>query len=176
MIKPIKDYPGYYVSTDGKIYSEKTGVMIALKPQIKKNGYLQVGLHNKPSHRYVTVHRLVAEAFIPNPNNLPEVNHKDEDKTNNRVNNLEWCTGGYNSRYGSRISRISNTVCCDKNFSRKDNTTGRKGVFKNSKSNTYWVRIAGKYIGSYKTFEDAVQAREKAELEYMEGYKRSYNS
>ena len=175
MIKAIKDYPGYYISEDGKIYSYKTGVIIELKPQLKKNGYLQIGLHNKGIHRYVTIHRLVAEAFIPNPDNLPEVNHKDEDKSNNRINNLEWCTGSYNSRHGSRISRISNTVCCDKNFSRKDNTTGRKGVFKNSKSNTYWVRIAGKYIGSYKTFEDAVQAREKAELEYMEGYKRSYD-
>ena len=148
------------------MYSRKYGDLRELKPQLKKNGYLQVGLHDKNNHKYVNIHRLVAEAFIPNPDNLPEVNHKDEDKTNNHVNNLEWCTGSYNARYGSRLNRIANTICCDQKFLRKDNTTGRKGVFRNSKANTYWVKLAGKYIGSFKTFEDAVQAREKAECEY----------
>lgn len=176
MIKELTKYPGYYVDDIGKVYSRKYGDLRKLKPQLKKNGYLQIGLHNKGVVKYVNIHRLVAEAFIPNPDNLPEVNHKDEDKTNNSVDNLEWCTGCYNARYGSRIKRITNTVCCNRNFSRKDNTTGRKGVFKNSKSNTYWVKLAGKYIGSYKTFDDAVKAREKAELEYMDNYKRSYNS
>lgn len=52
------------------------------------------------------VHRLVAQAFIPNPNNLSEVNHKDEDKTNNRVDNLEWCTHSYNNRYNDKGKRV----------------------------------------------------------------------
>ena len=68
-----------------------------LKPKTSYNGYLQVCLKISSKNHYKLLHRLVADAFIPNPNNLPTVNHKDEDKWNNRVDNLEWCTYKYNS-------------------------------------------------------------------------------
>lgn len=75
-----------------------------------KNGYSFVMLlNNKKSSSYL-VHRLVAKAFIPNPDNLPQVNHKDEDITNNTVDNLEWCTPKYNANYGTR-----NTRCYESN-------------------------------------------------------------
>lgn len=65
-------------------------------------GYLYVTLYSgKCQQHHKKVHRLVAEAFIPNPDNLPEVNHKDENKQNNRVENLEWCTSKYNINYGT---------------------------------------------------------------------------
>ena len=70
------------------------------------HGYDQVRLCKDGKQITAKVSRLVATAFLPNPDNLPEVNHKDEDKTNNCVTNLEWCTHIYNSRYGTRGKRI----------------------------------------------------------------------
>ena len=67
--------------------------------QRKRSGYLAVGLTKDNKQSTFSIHRLVAEAFIPNPDELPQVNHKDEDKTNNCVNNLEWCDNKYNINY-----------------------------------------------------------------------------
>lgn len=69
--------------------------------------YLYVNLNRDGKLRRCTIHRLVAEAFIPNPNNLPQVNHKDEIRDNNEVSNLEWCTNVYNSNYGTKNERMS---------------------------------------------------------------------
>ena len=78
-----------------------------IKGVVMPNGYLVVGLwrNNKSKSQYV--HRLVAKAFIPNPNSLAQVNHKDEDKSNNCVSNLEWCDHLYNHNYGTIKQRIS---------------------------------------------------------------------
>ena len=78
-----------------------------LKPRTNNDGYLQIQLSRGDKPKTVKLHRLVAEAFMPNPDRLSEVNHKDEDKTNNNVLNLEWCSHKYNSRYGTRGGRIA---------------------------------------------------------------------
>lgn len=78
-----------------------------LKPFKNTQGYLQVGLWKNGKVKYFTVHRLVAEAFLPNTDNLPEVNHKDENPQNNFVSNLEWCNRTYNVNYGTAIQRSS---------------------------------------------------------------------
>lgn len=98
--KPIKDTDGLYlVSDDGKVFSVRSNRL--LKPQLSNVGYWRVELNIDGEAKKYAIHRLVAEAFIPNPNNYPIINHKDEDPTNNHVSNLEWCTHKYNSNYGS---------------------------------------------------------------------------
>ena len=105
---PIKGYESLYeVSDQGRVKSLKFGKERILKPVRKLNGYLQIGLWKNGENKTYSIHRLVAKTFIPNPDNLPEVNHKDENKTNNKSENLEWCDQKYNNNYGTRVKRQS---------------------------------------------------------------------
>lgn len=106
----------YQVSNFGRVKSFKFGKERILKPGTNKYGYLIVILCKNGKVKHFYVHRLVAEAFIPNPHNYPCVNHKDECKTNNNVNNLEWCTYTYNNNYGTKIERISKNRDTSKYF------------------------------------------------------------
>ena len=102
--KDIDRYEGLYqVSDTGEIRSLKTGKI--LKQEKSKCGYFRVTLYKNHKHTHYSVHRLVAEAFIPNPLNLPQINHKSEDKRDNRVETLEWCDCTYNNNYGTRHER-----------------------------------------------------------------------
>lgn len=101
--KDIKGYEGLY------IISNKGRIAKVLHPKINKDGYCEQGLVKNKVKKGKRIHRLVAETFIPNPDNLSEVNHIDENKLNNEVNNLEWCTHKYNTNHGTRIERISET-------------------------------------------------------------------
>ena len=100
--KKINGYANYSVSNKGRVRIDKTGKMRSLV--LGTNGYYQVQLFN-PTRKLHSLHRLIAEAFIPNPNNYPCVNHIDEDKTNNSIENLEWCTYQHNLTHGTRIDR-----------------------------------------------------------------------
>lgn len=125
--KDIKEYEGLYQGSNlGRARSldrwvnSKNGSMQFIKGRILKliknrYGYLYVNLYKNNIKKTYQVHRLVAEAFLPNPDNLPEVNHKDENKQNNSVHNLEWCDRSYNVNYGTRNKRIS-----------KSNTNGKR--------------------------------------------------
>ena len=102
------DFTGLYkVSNTGKVYSYKKGS--TLKLNSLNNGYKQVSLYLNGEHFCFRVHRLVAIMFLPNPENLPVINHKDENKQNNHVSNLEWCTQDYNVHYGTGIERMKVT-------------------------------------------------------------------
>ena len=89
----------YLVSNLGNVYSIHSKKQLKLKDN---KGYYNVTLFKNGKRYYKIVHRLVAEAFIPNPNNFKEINHKDENKINNNVVNLEWCDAKYNLNYGKR--------------------------------------------------------------------------
>ena len=104
----IKGYEGLYeVSNFGRVKSIGYGKERILKPLRNTRGYLQVNLWKNGEKKTYRVHRLVAQTFIPNPDNLQEVNHKDENKENNSVMNLEWCDRKSNCNYGTRNKRIS---------------------------------------------------------------------
>ena len=106
--KDKKDYEEHYqVSNCGRVKSIKFGKERILKPVPNSFGYLFVNLCKDGKVKAFTVHRLVAEAFLDNPNNYKEVNHKDENKTNNVVINLEWCDAKYNNSYGTARERMS---------------------------------------------------------------------
>ena len=108
---PIKGYEGLYeVSDKGRVRSIKFGKERILKPGRNNKGYLLVGLRKNGEKKTYKVHRLVAKTFTPNPDNLPEVNHKDENKENNSVHNLEWCDRKYNCNYGTRNERVSDKM------------------------------------------------------------------
>ena len=80
------------------------------KTNINKCGYERVALSKNSKNYYYSVHRLLAEAFVPNPNNYPCINHKDENKTNNHYTNLEWCTHHYNNNYNNRYKTVSESL------------------------------------------------------------------
>lgn len=101
----------YFVSEEGFVFSTKTNKPLASNDNGK--GYRVVSLKLKGQRKWKKsyIHRLVALAFIPNPLNLPEVNHKDEDKSNCKAYNLEWCTKKYNNNYGTKNKRSNETRC-----------------------------------------------------------------
>lgn len=112
-MKKIPYGNGYYVSTDGCVYSKRRGRIRKLTPLTGGHGgYEKVRIYNGSRNEWKDffVHRLVAEAFIPNTNNFPMVNHKDENPMNNCVSNLEWCTAWYNATYGSALKRRSEAM------------------------------------------------------------------
>lgn len=103
--KDIEGYEGIYqISNQGRVKSIGYGKERIMKPVLCR-GYLHVGLWKNGSQKWYFIHRIVCQTFIPNTDNLTQVNHKDEDKTNNKVENLEWCDSKYNNNYGTKIQR-----------------------------------------------------------------------
>lgn len=121
IFKPIKGYEGLYeVSNLGRVkslpkyhhtrfsgYTEKERI---LKCRIDSYGYQMVTLCKNKKQKNYLIHRLVANTFLENPYNYDSINHKDENKLNNCVENLEFCDRYYNNNYGTRNKRISNTL------------------------------------------------------------------
>ena len=108
--RDVVGYEGMYkVSNKGRVASLRKGNFVLLHPHITKLGYCRAVLKTRPTCKMVFVHRLVAEAFILNPNALGFINHKDENGINNLVENLEWCDTRYNNTYGTALQRAQAT-------------------------------------------------------------------
>lgn len=102
----VRSLDRYVKYSNGQIHLHKGKVLSLVKSNL---GYLLVSLCCNGKYKSISVHRLVAQAFIENPDNLPEVNHRNEDKTDNRVENLEFCDRSYNNNYGSRKDKERDT-------------------------------------------------------------------
>lgn len=144
----IKDYEGFYqVSNLGRVRSLDRVINNRFfkgqirKPKLDRYGYLVVNLSMNKKAKFYTIHRLVAKAFLESPNNFPEVNHKNEIKTDNRVENLEWCTTQYNSSYGSRAEKIIETR--------------NKKELKKAEKPVIMMTLEGKQINEYKSMSEA---------------------
>ena len=108
--RDIEGYEGLYqISNKGRVKSLHKGSERILRPVIDRYGYMFVFLYNDNARKYFKIHRLVAQAFISNPENKPQVNHKDENKKNNCIENLEWATAKENSNYGTRNERVADS-------------------------------------------------------------------
>ena len=160
--KIIEEYPQYMVSTLGRVMSRQRFITFRdgrkryysakiIKPTPNQAGYMIVGLYDRNQKvKLCQVSRLVATAFLNNPKNLPQVNHRDENHANNRVENLEWCTGKYNCNYGSR-----NETLRTKNTGRKvtENTKERLSAHFSIPVSQY--DVSGNYIATYSSAKDA---------------------
>lgn len=138
-MKELKNHPGYFISEDGNFYNSKGR---QLKQFHRCKGYLGVNLHKISYY----VHRLIAEEFIPNPNNYPQVNHIDKNRINNMIDNLEWCSPQQNVEHSlAKVFTIENkngetfeifnlTQWCKENNLNSGNLHGTKS----SKCRQHW--------------------------------------
>jgi len=99
-MKEHPSYIGYFITEEGKVFSNKSGIMKELSINYDGRGYQRVKITiSKNKGSSIRIHRLVAETYIENPDNFPQVNHIDENKSNNKVSNLEWCTNKKNCQH-----------------------------------------------------------------------------
>ena len=160
--KTIEGYENYEVSTLGNVRNLKTGRI--LSPGDNRRGYYFINLRKDGKTMPRTIHRLVADAFIPNPANKTCVDHQDRNRMNNVVSNLRWVTHSENGMNASV---------------KKSNTSGLPGIYWNKNASKWHVRIkvngVNKHVGFFSDFEDAVTARQYAQQEHHGQYANIIN-
>ena len=150
---PIEGYERYLVSNYGRVMNGDTGRI--LKGVVKENGYLKVVLYNNYKYKTLYIHRLVGLAFIENddPINKTQINHKDEDKTNNHVSNLVFVTPKENSNYGTRNERISKA--------RRGNNYGKLGGNHHNAKKVVQLTLDGELL---KVWDSTTEAERSGEF------------
>lgn len=151
--KLIEGFDGIYsVSNYGEVRNNRTGKL--MKPSKNEKGYLHINLTKNGKRKAMRINRLVAQVFIPNPENKPQVNHIDFNRENNCVNNLEWVTAQENTQYSVCNRKLSGQQ------KKRNNKTGERNI--THYNGYYVVRIYGKkYVSkSFKSIDDAKQWRD----------------
>lgn len=140
------DFNSYRITKSGKVYSLRQGnTLKPLSVVLDSSGYPIVKLYRDGNYKTIAVHRLVADTFINNPNNLECINHKDENKQNNSVSNLEWCTKSYNNCYGNKAIKIGLKLQDSNPNKKKVNQLDDNGIIINTYKS---IRDAARNLGN----------------------------
>lgn len=151
----VLKYEGLYkVSNLGNVLNVKKNKLLTNNKNTK--GYLRVTLSKDGKRKTCSIHRLVATAFIKNPLNLPQVNHRDENKTNNNVNNLEWCTSSYNNNYGTKVQRALPKILANPNYKATREKCLNAAAEKLSKQVLQFNK-QGEFVKEYPSIADAAK-------------------
>ena len=164
------EFKGYKVTRKGNIYSYKQGNLLKpLSVVLDSSGYPIVKLYNNKIGKTIAVHRIVADTFIPNPNHLECINHKDENKQNNSVENLEWCTKAYNNCYGNKAVKIGLKLRESNPLKRRVNQLDDNGIIVNTFIS---IRDAARSLGNIRKDANIINGIKKHQKRY--GYYWEY--
>ena len=145
----IDNFPGYFITKEGKVFSKghKYNDLHEMTLKQDKDGYLEVGIYKDGKRYFKRVHRLVAQSFIPNPENYPQVNHKDGNKNNNDVSNLEWCTCSHNLKHSFKELNRKPSITTNKIVILTNLNTGENIKFNSIKECANYVNMSFEHVG-----------------------------
>lgn len=147
-LREIPGFTGYYINKVGEVFSTKhNNQLIKMILKEDKDGYYEVGMYKKGKRYFRRVHRLVLETFSSNPNNLTQVNHKDGNKKNNNINNLEWCTCQDNIIHSFRILHRPPSITTNKKVTLTNKITGNQLKFFSIKECAKFLGISFEHLG-----------------------------
>lgn len=164
--KAVFGFPDYTVRTDGTVYNKYRKQL----RQYEKKKYMGIYLYKNKKRYYKTIHRIVAETFIPNPQHLPEINHKDENPGNNNIENLEWCDRIYNANYGTLKQRQRERGLFHNPFQGKHHTLKTKEKIRKKKIGNPSKRKREIFINGIK-YESITQAMQLLNISTTKLYK-----
>lgn len=155
-IKKVIGFDGYYVGDDGIIYSTKKNGgfsrdLTPMKLKEDKDGYLEVGMYKDGRRYFRRAHRVVAEAFIPNPKHLPQINHKDGNVKNNNVGNLEWCTCQDNLLHSFRVLKRKPSITTAKIIKLTNKQTEEVLYFSTERDCAFYLHMSHEHLNKLLT-------------------------